>query len=96
MRKQWTGTAATDGRIPEFVLKNILQNDIIIDVVRVGTTINNEKQFYGLFNLSLPQRCWSTDSQYLFFSTAQRANTKSYAVNIGQLFRLALVISPHN
>lgn len=69
MRKEWTGTGTAA--------------DILVDVINISITISNEKQFYGLYNQSLPQRCWSSDSQYLFLSTAQRANTKSYIVNIG-------------
>ncbi|XP_046424381.1 acylamino-acid-releasing enzyme-like [Neodiprion fabricii] len=68
MRKEWTNTVTT----PE----------ILVNVINVSITITDEKQFYGLYNQSLPLRCWSNDSQYLFLSTAQRANTKSYIINI--------------
>ncbi|XP_012268922.2 acylamino-acid-releasing enzyme-like [Athalia rosae] len=68
MRKAWTSTAT--------------EPEILIDVINVSITISNEKQFYGLYNQSLPQRCWSSDSRYLFLSTPQRANTRSYIVNI--------------
>lgn len=60
------------------------QPDVLIDAINVSITITNEKQFYGLYNQGLPQRCWSSDSRYLFLSTAQRANVKSYIVNIGK------------
>ena len=29
----------------------------------------------------LPRHCWSTDSQYIFLSTAQQNNTRSYIIN---------------
>ncbi|XP_015605512.1 acylamino-acid-releasing enzyme isoform X2 [Cephus cinctus] len=56
--------------------------DILIDVIHISITINNEKQFYGLYDRSLPRRCWSADSKYLFLSTAQRSNVRSYVVNV--------------
>uniref|UniRef100_A0A8D8QWV6 acylaminoacyl-peptidase n=1 Tax=Cacopsylla melanoneura TaxID=428564 RepID=A0A8D8QWV6_9HEMI len=38
--------------------------------------------FYGLYNLSLPRRCWLNDNQRLLLSTGQRFETKSYVVDI--------------
>lgn len=45
--------------------------------------IINGKHFYGIYN-RLPRRCWSDDSQYLFFSTTQRNNIVSYILNISK------------
>ncbi|KAG5334733.1 ACPH enzyme, partial [Acromyrmex charruanus] len=53
----------------------------IVEAVRMSKTINSNKQFYGIYG-RLPRRCWSDDSQYLFFSTAQKNNLVSYIVNI--------------
>ncbi|KAH0948413.1 hypothetical protein HN011_002804 [Eciton burchellii] len=55
--------------------------DEIIEVVEMSKTINNGKQFYGIYS-RLPHRCWTEDSQYLIFSTPQKTNIISYIVNI--------------
>lgn len=55
--------------------------EVLIDIVNTDITINNEKVFYGLYG-RLPQRCWSKDSQYLFLSTPQRTNIRSYIFNM--------------
>ncbi|TGZ46657.1 acylamino-acid-releasing enzyme isoform X1 [Temnothorax longispinosus] len=56
-------------------------NNEIVEAVRTSKTINQNRQFYGIYG-RLPRRCWSDDSQYLFFSTPQRNNIVSYIVNI--------------
>ncbi|XP_012538169.2 acylamino-acid-releasing enzyme isoform X3 [Monomorium pharaonis] len=53
----------------------------IVEAVRTSKIINHGKQFYGIY-ARLPRRCWSNDSEYLFFSTPQRNNIVSYIVNI--------------
>ncbi|XP_012282884.1 acylamino-acid-releasing enzyme [Orussus abietinus] len=63
--------------------------EVVIDRVETQTTINvstkqhlSQKNFFGLYNYSLPERCWSKDSRYLFLSTPQKANIRSYIINI--------------
>lgn len=56
---------------------------MLIDVVRKEVEIANNKKFYGLYNQSLPKRCWSDDSNYAFLSTPQRSNIRSYIINLG-------------
>ncbi|KAK2575468.1 hypothetical protein KPH14_011199 [Odynerus spinipes] len=58
--------------------KNI---EVLVDIVDTNIIINNEKAFYGLYG-RLPQRCWSKDSQYLFLSTPQRTNIRSYIIDM--------------
>lgn len=55
--------------------------DVLVDIVDTNIIINNEKVFYGLYG-SLPHRCWSKDSQYLFLSTPQQTNIRSYIINM--------------
>lgn len=52
----------------------------------MSKTINHNRQFYGIYG-RLPRRCWSDDSQYLFFSTPQKNNVVSYIVNISKLLK---------
>ncbi|XP_015120350.1 acylamino-acid-releasing enzyme isoform X2 [Diachasma alloeum] len=54
---------------------------ILIDLVKTKIDINKGVPFYGLYNRDLPRRCWSKDSRYLFLSTPQRSNVRSYALN---------------
>lgn len=54
---------------------------IITDIIDSGKTIHNEKLFYGIYG-RLPQRCWSKDGRYLFYSTAQRTNIRSYVIDM--------------
>ncbi|XP_015187684.1 PREDICTED: acylamino-acid-releasing enzyme-like isoform X2 [Polistes dominula] len=54
---------------------------IITDIIDSGRTIHNEKLFYGIYG-RLPQRCWSKDGRYLFYSTAQRTNIRSYVIDM--------------
>ncbi|XP_034945879.1 acylamino-acid-releasing enzyme-like isoform X2 [Chelonus insularis] len=56
--------------------------DILIDIVRQNKAIKNDKLFYGLYNHDLPRRCWSTDSRFLFFSTQQHSNIRSYIFDL--------------
>lgn len=43
-------------------------------------SIQNADKFYGLYG-RLPNRCWSNDSQYVFLSTPQQNNTRSYIIH---------------
>lgn len=54
---------------------------IITDIIDSVKTIHNEKLFYGIYG-RLPQRCWSKDGRYLFYSTAQRTNIRSYVIDM--------------
>ncbi|KAI4497982.1 hypothetical protein M0802_006806 [Mischocyttarus mexicanus] len=54
---------------------------IIVDIVDSGKTIHDEKLFYGIYG-KLPQRCFSKDGRYLFYSTTQRTNIRSYVIDI--------------
>ncbi|XP_063974905.1 acylamino-acid-releasing enzyme-like isoform X2 [Diachasmimorpha longicaudata] len=54
---------------------------ILIDLVKTKISINRGVPFYGLYNRDFPRRCWSKDSKYLFLSTPQRSNVRSYVLN---------------
>ncbi|KAK3929233.1 Acylamino-acid-releasing enzyme [Frankliniella fusca] len=54
----------------------------VIDLVDSQIDIANGKLFSGIYALKLPQRCWSTDSKRLFFSTPQNFRVVSYVVDI--------------
>lgn len=54
--------------------------DELVEVVRTSKPINNGKQFHGIYS-RLPNRCWTEDSQYIIFSTQQRAHVISYILN---------------
>lgn len=54
----------------------------VIDLVKSQIKIVNGKLFNGIYSLKLPHRCWSTDSNRLFFSTPQRFRVISYVVDI--------------
>ncbi|XP_058788813.1 acylamino-acid-releasing enzyme-like [Phymastichus coffea] len=56
--------------------------DMVVDLVKTNITIEKNKQFYGFYGQTIPKRCWSNDSNYLFLSTPQRSNIKSYIVNL--------------
>ncbi|KAI5717437.1 hypothetical protein M8J77_005941 [Diaphorina citri] len=51
------------------------------DVVQTGGD-DTDNVFYGLYNLSLPRRCWLNDNQRLLLSTAQRFDIKTYVIDI--------------
>lgn len=78
------------GPVPHHNVHKLLLRDLrveedhnteIVEAVRMSKTINHNRQFYGIYG-RLPRRCWSDDSQYLFFSTPQKNNVVSYIVNI--------------
>jgi len=52
----------------------------------MSKTINNGKQFYGMYG-RLPHHCWTEDSQHLIFSTPQKTNIISYIVNISKKYQ---------
>ncbi|XP_043258175.1 acylamino-acid-releasing enzyme-like [Colletes gigas] len=55
--------------------------DVLVDIVHTCISIKNSEQFYGFYG-RLPRRCWSSDSQYIFLSSPQQNNTRSYIVDI--------------
>lgn len=57
---------------------------MVVDLVKTNITIDKDKKFYGFYGQTIPKRCWSNDSNYLFLSTPQRSNIKSYIVNLGK------------
>ncbi|XP_076234008.1 acylamino-acid-releasing enzyme isoform X2 [Calliopsis andreniformis] len=58
-----------------------LEPEILVDIVNTSIPIKNAERFYGLYG-RLPRRCWSNDSQYIFLSTPQQNNTRSYIVHL--------------
>ncbi|CAK9801993.1 Acylamino-acid-releasing enzyme [Anthophora plagiata] len=58
-----------------------LKADVLVDIVESSIPIQNAEKFYGLYG-RLPRRCWSNDSRYIFLSTPQQNNTRSYIINI--------------
>ncbi|XP_043598877.1 acylamino-acid-releasing enzyme-like isoform X3 [Bombus pyrosoma] len=63
----------------EFTSENS-KADILVDIVNSSIPIQNAEKFYGLYG-RLPRQCWSTDSQYIFLSTTQQNNIRSYIIN---------------
>ncbi|XP_076752190.1 acylamino-acid-releasing enzyme isoform X2 [Xylocopa sonorina] len=57
-----------------------LKGDVLVDIVSSSIPTQNGSQFYGIYG-QLPHRCWSADSQYIFLSTPQQNNIRSYIVN---------------
>jgi hypothetical protein len=57
--------------------------ETIVDIVLQQAPTTGTAPFYGLFNLSLPKRCWAEDSSRLLLSTPQSCTIKSYVINIG-------------
>lgn len=51
-----------------------------MDIVLTSIPIKNAEQFYGLYG-RLPRRCWSNNSQYIFLTTPQQNNSRSYIVD---------------
>lgn len=63
-----------------FVLQ--CETEIVIDVVHTGIEINEGKIFFGLYNVTVPQRCWVSGNR-LLLSTNQKNEIKTYVVDIG-------------
>ncbi|XP_076293755.1 acylamino-acid-releasing enzyme isoform X1 [Lasioglossum baleicum] len=55
--------------------------NVLVDIVPTSIAIQNSEKFYGLYG-RLPRRCWSNDSQYIFLSSPQANNIRSYIVDI--------------
>lgn len=55
-----------------------------MDIVDTVISIKNAERFYGLYG-RLPRRCWSNNSQYIFLSTPQQNNIRSYIVDISKI-----------
>ncbi|XP_051153691.1 acylamino-acid-releasing enzyme-like [Leptopilina boulardi] len=58
------------------------KTDALIDIVPNCISIAHDKKFCGLYTRSLPRRCFSNDSMYVFLSSPQQYNVKSYMVNL--------------
>lgn len=39
--------------------------------------------YMGMYNQSFPDRCWSTDGKFIFFSTPCKSSLQSYALHTG-------------
>ncbi|KDR18399.1 acylamino-acid-releasing enzyme-like isoform X2 [Zootermopsis nevadensis] len=61
---------------------NSKQVETVVDIVQREAPTVGSGPFYGLFNDSLPRRCWAEDSSRLILSTPQRCTIKSYVINI--------------
>lgn len=66
------------------------QKTVVIDVIKDELQIEGKELFYGLYNLSLPKRCWIGKSQ-LVLSTPQKYTVNTYIVDVvtKQMTRLA-------
>ncbi|XP_017884457.1 acylamino-acid-releasing enzyme-like [Ceratina calcarata] len=58
-----------------------LKADVLVDIVPSNTSIKNSEKFFGLYGTVLPRRCWSSDSRYIFLSTPQQNNIRSYIID---------------
>lgn len=58
----------------------------MVDIVQQETSTVGGTPFYGLFNHTLPRRCWAEDSSRLLLSTPQLCNIKTYVINIGMCY----------
>jgi hypothetical protein len=58
----------------------------VVDIVQQETSTVGGTPFYGLFNHTLPRRCWAEDSSRLLLSTPQLCNIKTYVINIGMCY----------
>jgi acylaminoacyl-peptidase len=61
---------------------NLQQVETVVDIVQQQTPTVTGTPFYGLFNLTLPRRCWAEDSTRILLSTPQQCNIKSYVISI--------------
>ena len=66
-----------------------------MDIVQQQTPTVAGTPFYGLFNLTLPRRCWAEDSTRILLSTPQQCNIKSYVINIGTCYTDSLQQNYH-
>lgn len=58
------------------------KKEVLIDIVRRSVKTTGGSPFYGLYNLALPRRCWSSDSKRILLSTPQRHKVNSYVVDV--------------
>ncbi|KAJ0176985.1 hypothetical protein K1T71_006994 [Dendrolimus kikuchii] len=58
------------------------QPSVIIDIVPTEVKIANDVSFYGLYNQSLPENCFSDDGKRIVFSTPQQNEVRSYVADI--------------
>lgn len=58
-----------------------LKADVLVDIVPSSISIKNSDKFFGLYGTVLPHRCWSSDSRYIFLSTPQQNNIRSYVID---------------
>lgn len=61
---------------------NSKQVETIVDIVQQQALTVGGTPFYGLFNQTLPKRCWADDASRLLLSTPQRCSIKSYVIGI--------------
>lgn len=55
-----------------------------MEVVEHSVLTKNGKVFHGVFTSMFPRRCWSSDSKYIFFNSAQKYRVNSYAIDISE------------
>ncbi|XP_066583990.1 acylamino-acid-releasing enzyme-like [Prorops nasuta] len=67
-------------RLMKLNLNKITEPEIIIDSVETAIKINHGKQFTGLYG-RLPKYCWCNESRYIFWSTQQKSNVRSYFID---------------
>ncbi|KAK7862069.1 hypothetical protein R5R35_011489 [Gryllus longicercus] len=58
------------------------ESRIVVDTVSKEIQIQGGESFYGLFNLSLPKRCWTANSNGIVLSTPQKYAVNSFLVNL--------------
>ncbi|KAK7602184.1 hypothetical protein V9T40_009625 [Parthenolecanium corni] len=54
----------------------------VVDIIETSILTSNKCTFYGIYCSSLPQRCWTSDSKLVVFSTEQIHRINAYAVHI--------------
>lgn len=59
----------------------------MVDTVDESSQIENGfMPFYGLYNDTLPKRCWLNDDKTIILSTPQGCSMHSFAVDTGNIF----------
>jgi hypothetical protein len=59
----------------------------VVDVVQRQALTATGMPFYGLFNQTLPKRCWAADASRLVLSTPQQCKIESYVIDLGTVSR---------
>lgn len=59
----------------------------IVTISSDGTVRQTEPKtsdsYLGMYNQSFPERCWSPDGKFVFFSTPCKSSLQSYALQLG-------------